>query len=151
MIASLGAGAGYVSLNMSTTVPPATRYDAITETSFQVRDGRSPENPPTITFDSEANRVRITGDLFVGSEKCKKAKLTAVEYTAAENFLRIEVTDGKTDLHPESGLLPGGSCVDGMSPDAYTATITFRDTLPQRVTAVEDAYENTQSTTASPE
>ena len=149
---SVGASAGCVSLNTSTTVPPASRYEAIVDISFQVRDGREPERPPVITFDSEAKQVTITGALFVGSGKCKKAKLDAIKYTAAENSLKVVVTDAKTDAHPESGVLPGGSCTDGMTPDAYTATITFKDRLPQQVTAIEkDVEGETQSTTASPQ
>ena len=149
---SLGINAGCVSLNTSTTAPPASRYEAIVDTSFQIQDGREPEKPPVITFDSEAKQVTITGALFVGSGKCKKAKLGAIEYTAAENALRVVVTDGKTDAHPESGVLPGGSCPDGMTPDAYTATITFKDRLPQQVTTIEEDVEgNRRSTTASPE
>jgi len=159
VLSALGAGVplitGCVSQGGGTT-PSSSSADSITNESFRILGPDSgpedPSKPPRVTFDSGANQVRVTGRLWVGSEKCKEAKLESIVYNAAKDHLSVVVTDGKSDSHPDNQPLGIGSCDDAMSSDGYEGRITFKEGLPEGVTATErDADGNTQSTSATPD
>jgi hypothetical protein len=125
----------------------------ITSTSFEILGNDKitdhPKNPPNVDFNTDKKQVVITGRLLVGSEKCKEAKLESVIYKESRGHPSVVVSDGKSDAHPDNQFLGSGSCDEVMSSDGYEVTVSFREDLPAKVTAIErDAAGKTKSTTA---
>jgi len=99
----------------------------------------APRSPPQISFRPPENRVIIDGSLYVGSADSHEAALEDATYHEDSDTLSVRVgRDEKGD---------GGSSLV-MSANSYRATITFRESLPRSVVAVEFGQMSVESTTA---
>lgn len=114
----------------------AASSDGIASTDFTVSDETSElsrEDDPVVSFEPSTNRVEITGVMAAGNP-CTVATLESTTLRADGN--ELDVTIG---TKPTGDLLKRFlGCPDSLGIVRYTATITLKDGLPERVAVAEN-------------
>lgn len=97
--------------------------------------GGDADDPPSVAFDPENDRLFVRGVVVVGSSSCREASVETVEYEDGELYVYV-LHDWKESVRDDTPR----ECTDDISTDAYEVEVTFDDGLPARVVAEERDY-----------
>ena len=116
------------------TIPDAPVAGSMTgwERRSYVGPDERTDDPPSVDFDAENDRLYVRGVIVVGSSSCKEASVEEVGYDDGELYVYV-LHDWKESVRDETPR----ECTDDISQAAYEVEVTFDDGLPARVVAEE--------------
>ena len=140
-VGTLTGSTGCVSLldNASSgRTTPRTLPEPVTTVDFSITaESENQPEPPTITYLSEENQVRVTGTMLAGNP-CHEASLESLSFDEESSALTVQIGVEK---------IRSNSCPDSLGSETYELLVSFRSTVPDSITATHRDSDGETATT----
>ena len=140
-VGTLTGSTGCVSLldNASSgRTTPRTLPEPVTTVDFSITaESENQPEPPTITYLSEENQVRVTGTMLAGNP-CHGASLESLSFDEESSALTVQIGVEK---------IRSNSCPDSLGSETYELLVSFRSTVPDSITATHRDSDGETATT----
>ena len=116
---------------------PRTLPEPVTTVDFSITaESENQPEPPTITYLSEENQVRVTGTMLAGNP-CHEASLELPSFDEESSALTVQIGVEKVR----------SNCPDSLGRDTYELLVSFRSTVPDSITATHRDSDGETATT----